>query len=1178
MKKIISFILSMALFVSLFNIGAVLPVVADGEQITVSQALEGYKRVFLSHFKTSAGNTKAISALAGGTAISNPVSSRFYGTVGVEGADSYILDKSYLDFDVNLAESTTAPSIMLFEKEDWKDYLRLTFNNTAGTMSLDYISSYTESNITRYNNSFSLVNFGRSSSNEFFNIKIRADFSTNSIDPTKRDATFKIWINNIFADEVSLLGEDMRNGMFIRPGGETLYLREPKYLDAELEGYKRVDMFDYDKTVGADGVVSFLSNDNADSYITNFDKTYLDLDLFYGESNTGQLQYQGFSKNHACFYMCFPSVTKFRLGAYKDYFDNKITETLVTVNISDYGISKSAYFNIKLRTDIVDNGSSDSVAVQLWIENKIAYEGTVTFNYDESDHSKGQIWTTQPMSVKSPADINSILSGYKRITAEDFYSIGGTSSSSWGRDFASAKLGEYKGDTEELRRSYFDVDIKTTQNGSDNPFMVWPSKNKTKTSFYGDNEQIRFYLSGKTLKLMKVHNGANAGTETLGDISQAPYNHSSEKFFNLKIRTNYYGANSIGFVIFVNNNLLKKVQITPYDAAIMTDMTCAGFRGKSDGVTYARTPALQTVISDSLPVFDSDTNIKTVRYSGAVSNGTLQNLDYYIEDVSDTVVTEYTISGSQISANSATVLALAATDTVIGGEKSFFGLCMTPESGWKISLYDKDMTNIYDYGTSEIYPDTETDSVSDADYTVTAKTENGLLSLWLNETLILKNYEHETYTNCIPKAAVYCDTSSVSVRVETWCDIDNYNYLGDFTGDRQIDIRDYVRMKQVAANVSGISPVSDYVKAFNDSGSIEASELIIMADYLLGKTATLESNNIRLISPRNGTLTALPSNAVDTVAADYDYTAYAAEQFRELHKDQYFRSVTVLKWKCFDVATEYTVSLGTDQSLSDPLTYSVNSSKLELNNLLPDTTYYWSVTSDTSKISSVFSFKTADTIRTLTIGGVSNTRDIGGYDTGNNCRIKYGMVFRGGKLDGISESSKSIVLNDLGVHTDLDLRGLGGTSPLGNTVNYYSYSAPYYWNDTRGINATGDYRTALVYSIRVFANPANYPIYTHCSLGRDRTGSLILLISGLCGVGKSDIYLDYELSFLSEIGTTNDHTTPSMVGNHFTEMYNQIQNYAPSGTFADACEAFMLSIGITQSEIDSIRATLKESK
>ena len=296
-----------------------------------------------------------------------------------------------------------------------------------------------------------------------------------------------------------------------------------------------------------------------------------------------------------------------------------------------------------------------------------------------------------------------------------------------------------------------------------------------------------------------------------------------------------------------------------------------------------------------------------------------------------------------------------------------------------------------------------------------------------------------------------------------------------------------------------------------------------------------------------------------------------------MQKDQYYRSATILKWKCFDNSDDVTVYVGTNGSLVGAAEYTVAASNLVLNNLLPDTTYYWKVVSDDSE-SAVFTFETADTIRTLTIDGVSNTRDIGGYDVGVDSRIKYGMVFRGGKVDGIPDASKSILLDELGVQTDLDLRGNGGVSPLGNTVNYYSYSAPYYWNSTRGINAAS-YRAALVNEIRVFADPSNYPIYTHCSIGRDRTGTLIMLISGLCGVSKSDIFLDYEISFLSAIGTSgNNLTTEVMVGNNFSVLYDQVQNYAPSGTFADACEAFMLDLGITQSEIDTIRATLIESK
>ncbi|MBR5632533.1 MAG: tyrosine-protein phosphatase, partial [Clostridia bacterium] len=51
-------------------------------------------------------------------------------------------------------------------------------------------------------------------------------------------------------------------------------------------------------------------------------------------------------------------------------------------------------------------------------------------------------------------------------------------------------------------------------------------------------------------------------------------------------------------------------------------------------------------------------------------------------------------------------------------------------------------------------------------------------------------------------------------------------------------------------------------------------------------------------------------------------------------------------------------------------------------------------------------------------------------------------------------------------------------------------------------------------------NPDNYPIYLHCSLGRDRAGTLAYLISALVGVELIDLQRDYETSFFSVTGTS----------------------------------------------------------
>ena len=1182
MKRIISLVLCLIIVISCINVIQNWPVSADSSTKILVKELEGYTRVSLSDFKTSAGNFLSVASTLEGTAVSSTASTRFYMTTGVEGSDSFVLDKTYLDFDINLAESTNKPSIMLYESADWHDYLRLQFNNTNSTISFAYISSYTGSTITRFNKSFNLIDFGRTSATEFFNVKIRTDFAANSADPTKRDAVFQVWINNMFAFEESLTGENMRNGLFIRPGGETIYLRESKYLETELDGYRRVNMFDYDKTVGSDGVISMAVGEHIDSYITDFDKTYLDVDLLYGDSNTGQFQYQGYAKYLACFYMTFNTTETFRLGAYKDYSNNKLTETLVTVNASDYGISKSDYFNIKLRTDIVNNGSSDSVSVQLWIENKLAYEGTVSFNYGESDHTRGQIWTTKAMSIRSAADINSNISGYNRIVLDDFENLEGTNSET-GRDFPSAKFGEYTGEATDLYNSYLDVDIKTTNNMD--PFLIWLSKSKTKETFYGDGYQLRFFLATTggvtTLKMMKVVAGANAGKVEIGDITASPYNYNPDEFFNLKIKTTVYGANSIGLMVFVNNIFLNNIHLDNYDAETIADMTCAGIRGdiNKTGVTYARTPAENTQVIESLPEFDSEKHIKTISGLETVLTGQLNTYDYHIEDNDLYVVTQYTVSNSDNSGSGfETIVSLAQTNYTENNEEYFYGLRMTKQSGWDISLFSQSMVKKSDFLSSQNYPDTDTTDMSNRPYVVTVKTENGAVSVWINGISVLSSYKNTDYEIAGPKAAVYTNDTDPQISLISWCDTGNYNLLGDLNGDLGVDIKDFVHAAKIKKDIGAEKAVNDYVKAFNDEGAIGVSELKLFVNYLIGRANTLESAGIKLIGPRNGQVTAFASDEVRTLATNYDLTENRAEQFRMLHKDQYHRSVTTLAWKSYENVSEYTVLLGTNQSLTDAVEYTTSKSKLNLINLIPDTTYYWKVLYAETQ-SNVFSFVTEKTVRTLTVDGVSNTRDMGGYDTTDGYRIKYGMVFRGGKLDNLSAYSKSIILDDLKVKTDLDLRGYEGPSPLGSTVNYFSYSAPYYWNTTRGVNATGDYRTALVNSIRVFANADNYPIYVHCSLGRDRTGTLCMLISGLCGVSKSDIYLDYEMSFLSEIGSTNDNlTTNKMVSQNFTDLYNGIQSYAPGDTFADACEAFMLSIGITQSEINSIRSIIKESK
>ena len=222
--------------------------------------------------------------------------------------------------------------------------------------------------------------------------------------------------------------------------------------------------------------------------------------------------------------------------------------------------------------------------------------------------------------------------------------------------------------------------------------------------------------------------------------------------------------------------------------------------------------------------------------------------------------------------------------------------------------------------------------------------------------------------------------------------------------------------------------------------------------------------------------------------------------------------------------------------------------------------------------------------RTISIEGMTNTRDIGGYYVENGTkRIKQGMVYRGAKIEDATEAGKQKMLYEYGIKTDLDMRGEVAKSPLGDSVNFVNVSGPFYigrdgidsTNTTDKAHWKGTYREALLQEIRTFANPDNYPIYVHCSLGRDRTGTICFLINALCGVGEMDLFMDYELSFMSKMGNTDGGSPTKLVGENFTKLYNYIKEYG-TGTMAENTEKFMLDIGITQEEIDAIREIMIE--
>ena len=313
----------------------------------------------------------------------------------------------------------------------------------------------------------------------------------------------------------------------------------------------------------------------------------------------------------------------------------------------------------------------------------------------------------------------------------------------------------------------------------------------------------------------------------------------------------------------------------------------------------------------------------------------------------------------------------------------------------------------------------------------------------------------------------------------------------------------------------------------------------------------------------------------------------------ELMVDRFAPKPATISWEnTRNGALYYTVRVGLKSDLSDAQEYLVNDTTIDIDYLFVAKHYYYQIyahyENDEVVKSQIFDFYTADTPRTVSIPNVSNTRDIGGrYVQGGKYQVKQGMVYRGAEVDpsagrawgAITEEGKHIMVDILGIKTDLDLRdGKKLTkSPIGDSLNYVNVSAPYYVG-SNGIT-TAAYKDALTTEIRTFADPDNYPIYLHCSLGRDRAGTLAYLISALVGVEVEDLNRDYETSFFSITGFADASQGAGQIDNlipSLNTLTNYLMNYG-NGSLMENTEKFVKEyLGITQAEVDSIRNILLE--
>ena len=269
-----------------------------------------------------------------------------------------------------------------------------------------------------------------------------------------------------------------------------------------------------------------------------------------------------------------------------------------------------------------------------------------------------------------------------------------------------------------------------------------------------------------------------------------------------------------------------------------------------------------------------------------------------------------------------------------------------------------------------------------------------------------------------------------------------------------------------------------------------------------------------------------------------------------------------------------------DEAFTNPIRIESANSRAEIYNVELGKTLYWYVEGKLggktykSEVSTVTAADSAP--RNLYVGGVTNCRDLGGWKTTDGDMLRQGQIFRTGRLSSVTSDGKNVLLKDLGVKTEIDLRiesqvkshgDSTDASKLGNSVKYVF--TPMEWEHLGSYNilTAPVNEESLLKVFEIFGDESNYPILFHCSIGTDRTGLIAFLILGLCGVAEQDLYRDFLFS-----GYGNIDKRPELGR---LEGFLKTVKEASGSTLAEKIENYLLGRGVTAGQIATIRKMMK---
>ena len=353
-----------------------------------------------------------------------------------------------------------------------------------------------------------------------------------------------------------------------------------------------------------------------------------------------------------------------------------------------------------------------------------------------------------------------------------------------------------------------------------------------------------------------------------------------------------------------------------------------------------------------------------------------------------------------------------------------------------------------------------------------------------------------------------------------------------------------------------------------------------------------------------------------------------------LNRNQKYENVPIeLKWeKGSQDFTDAKVVFWSKQDAGDKREVAVADAgdSAKLPNLFRNTKYYYQIVKG-EEASQMKNFVTGDYTRMITMGDISNVRDMGGYQTSYGVPTNQGLIFRGGEMapkafnDGGNSHSKNwtdaaqAVQEDvMNIGLELDLRTKSGSGSMtASPLNWDGeWQAPNYNSTLNNVNEAGNtdgkaqYVRCAINSFDKFITDENRSsesenkdrnlvkeifeyyaqadkqhVYFHCWGGADRTGVTGFLLNAICGVSYTDAIIDFELTTLTNNKRCHMHNSQNahmpkflnlfVTGHTFTRDGQSYEyKFEEDKTLRYNADNLLKAMGVEQETLEKIRGIM----